>query len=147
LEQQKLREEGGQLKQKRKPWKHVYCERLIVERNWRKGRCEIRTLKVGFPVPGNVRRLGAVVADIWHRCLDQGHTNGVMCLQFHQNLPTASPSYPVLITGSYDRTARVWNLETGECVRTLTGHTRAIRALQFDGMMLITGSMDRTLRM
>jgi F-box/WD-40 domain protein MET30 len=48
LEEQKLREEGAQLKQKRKPWKHVYCERLIVERNWRKGRCEIRTLKVGF---------------------------------------------------------------------------------------------------
>lgn len=76
----------------------------------------------------------------------QGHTNGVMCLQFHQNLPTASPSYPVLITGSYDRTARVWNLETGECVKVLSGHTRAIRALQFDGMMLVTGSMDRTLR-
>lgn len=30
----------------RKPWKHVYCERLIVERNWRKGRYTERTLKV-----------------------------------------------------------------------------------------------------
>ncbi|KAJ9106309.1 hypothetical protein QFC21_001454 [Naganishia friedmannii] len=102
----------------KKPWKHVYCERLIVERNWRKGRYTERTLK--------------------------GHTNGIMCLQFHQNLST--PSYPVLITGSYDRTVRVWNLDTGETVRVLQGHTRAVRALQFDQVMLITGSMDRTLK-
>ena len=29
-----------------RPWKTVYCERLAVERNWRKGRCNTRTLKV-----------------------------------------------------------------------------------------------------
>jgi F-box/WD-40 domain protein MET30 len=33
----------------KKPWKHVYCERLIVERNWRKGRYTERTLKVSTP--------------------------------------------------------------------------------------------------
>lgn len=31
-----------------KPWKSVYCERLVVERNWRKGRCKTTTLKVSF---------------------------------------------------------------------------------------------------
>lgn len=29
-----------------RPWKTVYCERLVVERNWRKGRCQTKTLKV-----------------------------------------------------------------------------------------------------
>lgn len=29
-----------------RPWKSVYCERLLVERNWRKGRCTTKTLKV-----------------------------------------------------------------------------------------------------
>jgi F-box/WD-40 domain protein MET30 len=29
-----------------RPWKTVYCERLLVERNWRKGRCTTKTLKV-----------------------------------------------------------------------------------------------------
>lgn len=29
-----------------RPWKSVYCERLVVERNWRKGRCKTTTLKV-----------------------------------------------------------------------------------------------------
>ncbi|KAI0710453.1 WD40 repeat-like protein [Cerioporus squamosus] len=101
-----------------RPWKDVYCERLTVERNWRRGRCTVRALK--------------------------GHTDGVMCLQFSETL--SHPSFPVLITGSYDRTARVWNLENGTEVQCLSGHTRAIRALQFDEVKLITGSMDHTMR-
>ena len=31
-----------------RPWKSVYCERLVVERNWRKGRYNTKTLKVSF---------------------------------------------------------------------------------------------------
>jgi len=67
-----------------------------------------------------------------------------MCLQFNERL--AHPSFPVLITGSYDRTARVWNMETGVEVQCLRGHSRAIRALQFDAAKLITASMDHTLK-
>ena len=33
-----------------RPWKTVYCERLLVERNWRKGRFASKTLKVSFRV-------------------------------------------------------------------------------------------------
>lgn len=102
-----------------RPWKSVYCERLVVERNWRKGRCQTKRLA--------------------------GHTDGVMCLQYHTVL--TAPHYPVLITGSYDRTIRIWNLDTGELVRVLKGHLRAVRALQFDQMVLFTGSMDGTVRM
>ena len=68
-----------------------------------------------------------------------------MCLQYHTSL--SNPSYPVLITGSYDRSVRVWNLDTGREVRCLTGHNRAVRALQFDQMLLFTGAMDGTVRM
>lgn len=99
-----------------RPWKAVYTERLIIERNWRRGTHTVKTLS--------------------------GHTEGVMCLQFEENVhPT-----PTLITGSYDRTARVWNLETGEQLRVLSGHTRGIRTLKFDEAKLITGSMDRSLK-
>jgi len=101
-----------------RPWKNVYCERLRVEKNWRRGRCVVRTL--------------------------HGHEDGVMCVQFAENL--AYLPYPVLISGSYDHTVRVWNMDTGVQIRCMRGHTRAIRALQFDEFKLITGSMDRTLR-
>ncbi|KAG0006209.1 hypothetical protein BGZ80_002536 [Entomortierella chlamydospora] len=67
----------------------------------------------------------------------KGHTDGVMCLQFDDSF---------LITGSYDNTVRIWNIETGECLRTLTGHALCVRALHFDDAKLITGSMDRTLK-
>jgi len=101
-----------------RPWKDVYCERLTIERNWRRGRCTVRTLR--------------------------GHKDGVMCLQINENL--THPSFPILITGSYDRTARVWNLETGSQIHCLEGHTSAVRSLQFDEAKLVTGSMDCTIR-
>jgi WD40 repeat protein len=43
---------------------------------------------------------------------------------------------------------RVWDLETGECLRTLEGHTRSIEAvaLHADGRRALTGSMDKTVR-
>jgi hypothetical protein len=34
------------------------------------------------------------------------------------------------------------NIETGEEIRTLRGHSRGIRALQFDDSKLISGSLD-----
>lgn len=67
----------------------------------------------------------------------KGHTNGVMCLQFDER---------ILITGSYDATARVWDLATGKEIRTLVGHTEGIRCLQFEDARLITGSLDGSVR-
>ena len=97
----------------RRPWKDVYSERLIVERNWRNNKYNALSLR--------------------------GHTDGVMCVQFCDILK-------IVITGSFDKTVRVWDLETGEPLRTLTGHSRGVRALQFDDAKLVTGAMDNTLK-
>ncbi|KAK9452212.1 quinon protein alcohol dehydrogenase-like superfamily [Limtongia smithiae] len=67
----------------------------------------------------------------------RGHTDGVMCLQFDET---------TLITGSYDTTVRVWDIETGKLLRILTGHVRGVRALRFDDGKLVTGSMDCTIK-
>ncbi|KWU43225.1 WD40 repeat-like protein [Rhodotorula sp. JG-1b] len=101
-----------------RPWKHVYCERLAIERNWRRGTCSATVLS--------------------------GHTDSITCLQVAEDLP--HPSFPVLMTGSWDRSVRIWNLETGKEVGILRGHTRGVRALQFDALKLVTGSMDSTLK-
>ncbi|KAF2847373.1 sulfur metabolite repression control protein-like protein SconB [Plenodomus tracheiphilus IPT5] len=96
---------------KKRPWKDVYKDRYKVGTNWKYGRYSTRILK--------------------------GHTNGVMCLQFDDE---------ILITGSYDATAKVWDIKTGHEIRTLTGHTQGIRCLQFDDHKLITGSLDNTMK-
>ena len=67
----------------------------------------------------------------------RGHLNGVMCLQFDDS---------VLITGSYDTTIKVWDIATGEEIRTLEGHTSGVRCLQFDDSKLISGCTDRTVK-
>jgi F-box and WD-40 domain protein MET30 len=67
----------------------------------------------------------------------RGHTNGVMALQLIDN---------ILATGSYDSTIKIWDLDTGEVIRTLEGHTSGVRCLQFDDSKLISGSLDKTLK-
>ncbi|CAI7566353.1 E3 ubiquitin ligase complex SCF subunit sconB [Penicillium manginii] len=67
----------------------------------------------------------------------RGHTDSVMCLQFEDN---------ILMTGSYDATVKIWDMETGQELRTLRGHTAGVRCLQFDDTKLITGSLDRSIR-
>ncbi|KAL5118665.1 hypothetical protein ACEQ8H_003342 [Pleosporales sp. CAS-2024a] len=97
---------------KKRPWKDVYKDRYKVGKNWKDGLCSTKIFK--------------------------GHTNGVMCLQFDDQ---------VLMTGSYDATVKIWDINTGEEIRTLTGHTQGIRCLQFTESTLITGSLDNTIKM
>jgi len=111
-EQSQAEIEDSYFAPKRRPWKDVYKDRFKVGTAWKYGRCSTKVFK--------------------------GHTNGVMCLQFDDN---------VLITGSYDTTVKVWDIRSGEELRTLSGHTSGIRCLQFDDRKLMTGSLDCTLRL
>lgn len=51
-----------------------------------------------------------------------------------------------LATGTKDGIVRLWDLRSGQIVRTLEGHTDAITALKFDSKNLVTGSLDRSVR-
>ncbi|GAK57023.1 serine/threonine protein kinase with WD40 repeats [Candidatus Vecturithrix granuli] len=50
--------------------------------------------------------------------------------------------------GSYDPNVFVWDVETGDCLRILRGHTKEIRALALtsDGRYAVSGSADNTVR-
>lgn len=54
----------------------------------------------------------------------------------------------MLATGSMDNTSRLWDVETGECLHTLLGHTAEIVSLDFDtqGNRIITGSFDNSVK-
>jgi WD40 repeat protein len=51
------------------------------------------------------------------------------------------------VSGSYDGTLRVWDLETGQTLRTLEGHTASVKAVAVvNSRSAVSGSYDGTLR-
>jgi division protein 1 len=51
-----------------------------------------------------------------------------------------------LACGTADGMVRLWDLRSGMVHRSLVGHTGPITALQFDDVFLVTGSLDRSVR-
>jgi WD40 repeat protein len=69
----------------------------------------------------------------------QGHSAPVRAVAF-------SPDGTRVLTGSADKTARLWDAATGKVVKTLLGHTARVTAVAFsqDGTRILTGSDDST---
>jgi U4/U6 small nuclear ribonucleoprotein PRP4 len=70
------------------------------------------------------------------------HRNRVNRGQFH-------PSGEFLATTSADRTWKLWDVESGVCVLTQTGHGKSVTPCSFqsDGSLLATGSADTTAKL
>ena len=49
---------------------------------------------------------------------------------------------------SYDKTVRLWNVQTGECQEALEGHSGCINSVVFspDGSRVASGSNDKAMR-
>jgi WD40 repeat protein len=59
-----------------------------------------------------------------------------------------SPDGQRIVTGSGDKTARVWNAANGQLLATLVGHTAPVWHAAFspDGQRIATASDDHTVR-
>jgi len=71
-----------------------------------------------------------------------GHESGVISLRY-------SPNGYRVVTGSSDKTIRIWDAESGAVVgEPLTGHNGAVLSVAYspDGQRIISGSDDRTIR-
>lgn len=70
-----------------------------------------------------------------------GHTDSIFSVNF-------SPIEGYILTGSWDGTARLWDIQSGKTVRTLVNHKDDIRSTAFspDGKYVVTGSFDHTAR-
>jgi WD40 repeat protein len=70
-----------------------------------------------------------------------GHTSAVTAVSF-------SPDGQSILTGSSDKTAKLWDLR-GNTLQVFLGHTSAITAVSFspDGQSILTGSSDKTAKL
>lgn len=90
------------------------------------------------------------VAKVWdlERGLEtatlRGHTAEVIALEFANQNASSS----LLLTGSFDHTASLWDVRTAQRVSHLMGHTAEVAAAtcSFDGHLVATASMDKTVR-
>ena len=58
------------------------------------------------------------------------------------NAVAISPDGTTVVSGSSDKTVRVWNLKTGACEKTLEGHSSSVNAVAIspDGTTVVSGS-------
>ncbi|KAI8964719.1 WD40 repeat-like protein [Daldinia sp. FL1419] len=100
-------------------WKYLYTMRRRLERNWDRG----RYTNFQLPHPDH---------------LEEGHNECIYSLQYNSEY---------LVSGSRDRTLRIWNLRTRRLIRApLRGHQGSVLCLQFDSDpeedLIVSGSSD-----
>ncbi|KAK8754015.1 hypothetical protein OTU49_008024 [Cherax quadricarinatus] len=85
----------------------------------------------------------------------EGHTGVVSAVIFVPGQDTGVPDdngfninpSDILITASFDNTARVWSFDTAQCLKTFKGHKMPITCMDTDpsGHILYTGSQDQSI--
>ncbi|KAL6075627.1 F-box/WD repeat-containing protein 7 [Balamuthia mandrillaris] len=77
-----------------------------------------------------------------NQCLktfDKEHSYFVMGLQF-DGVKMVSGGYDTYVPG-----VRIWDVQNSKVLKTLSGHSKAIRCLHFDSEKLASGSLDKTI--
>jgi F-box and WD-40 domain protein 1/11 len=64
-----------------------------------------------------------------------GHEDSVYCVQFDKSK---------IVTGSRDKTIKVWNPKSGACTKTIKAHEASVLCLRYDDAYMVTGSSDTT---
>ena len=67
----------------------------------------------------------------------EGHTCDICSVFVKDNL---------IISGSDDKTIRIWNINSGECIKVLEGHTSNVMSVFVKDNLIISGSDDKTIR-
>ncbi|KAK4101206.1 WD40 repeat-like protein [Parathielavia hyrcaniae] len=99
-------------------WKYLYTMRRRLESNWERG----KYVNFQFPHPAYP---------------EEGHGECVYSLQHNSQY---------LVSGSRDRTLKVWDMKSRRCLRTMAKHRGSVLCLQFDSSpeedLIVSGSSD-----
>lgn len=70
-----------------------------------------------------------------------GHSDSVFSVAI-------SPDGQILVSGSADKTIKIWTLKTGDLKTTLTGHSSGVNSITIspDGETVVSGSSDNTVK-
>ena len=70
-----------------------------------------------------------------------GHTVGIRSLAI-------DPNGQYLVSGSEDKTIKIWHFESGQLRQTLSGHKQTVRTLAIHphGQTIVSGSDDKTVK-
>jgi WD40 repeat protein len=92
--------------------------------------------------PEVLNALQTVIFEVRERNRLEGHNDYVRSVSI-------SPDGKILASGSGDKTIKLWDLETGQEILTLTGHNDYIRSVSIspDGKILASGSGDKTIKL
>ena len=83
-----------------------------------------------------------------------GNKDKVVCLKTFEghsesvNSVAYSPDGTKIISGSGDKTIKIWDANTGECLNTLEEHSKEVDSVAYssDGTKIISGSDDTTIK-
>jgi len=128
-------------------WLPAYLLGLVhIERS--DAESAVKELEQAFKLSGYTEEINAELENAkngvsrWSRCLRtlEGHTDPVYSVAI-------SPDGRFALSGSADKTLRLWDLAKGKRLRTLKSHTKGVisMALSSDGQFALSGSWEKTL--
>ncbi|GAK57019.1 serine/threonine protein kinase with WD40 repeats [Candidatus Vecturithrix granuli] len=125
---------------------------------WRNGKATVayRYLAQARSIPGYERapealKLNALIAKVLQRSTLRGDWLLWTGEEHHKGVTSVAvtPDGRLAISGSQDTTLRLWDIETGKCLRLFDGHWLAVTSVAItpDARFVISGSEDAALRL